>query len=178
MQLFWLNIFNVTDTRSSAINEKTCDILGTTAVLINDLKQKRQKDYVFSWDKALQSEGDSGIKLQYLHCRLCSLEKNCEVAIPNFCDPLLLSEEIVGEVVRELATFEEVLNRALIENEACIIVNYLFRLAKYVNRMFNELKVKNVDQDLGSQRLLVFHSARIVLKKALEILGVKPLHEM
>lgn len=98
--------------------------------------------------------------------------------MPDFCDPALLSEEIVGEVIRELAMFEEVLNRALIENEACVIVNYLFRLAKYVNRMFNELKVKNVDQDLGSQRLLVFRSARIVLKKSLKILGVKPLYEM
>lgn len=146
--------------------------------MINDLKQRRQKDYIFDWDKALQSEGDSGIKLQYLHCRLWSLEKNSGVAIPQLCEPECLTEEIVGEVIKEVARFEDILNKSLTENEACIIVNYLFRLAKLVNRMFNELKVKNVNQDLGSQRLLVFHSARIVIKKALEILGVKPLFEM
>lgn len=66
----------------------------------------------------------------------------------------------------------------MIENEACIIVNYLFRVARHVNRMFNELKVKNVETDFGSQRLLVFHSARLVIKTALEIVGVKPLYEM
>ncbi|CAH0717437.1 unnamed protein product, partial [Brenthis ino] len=166
------------NTRNAAINDETCDILGTTAVVINDLKQRRQKDYVFDWDKALQSEGDSGIKLQYLHCRLWSLEKNSGVAIPQLCEPECLTEEIVGEVIKEVARFEDILNKSLTENEACIIVNYLFRLAKLVNRMFNELKVKNVNQDLGSQRLLVFHSARLVIKKALEILGVKPVFEM
>ncbi|XP_046978839.1 probable arginine--tRNA ligase, mitochondrial isoform X2 [Vanessa cardui] len=166
------------NTRTTAVNEETCDILGTTAVLINDLKQRRQKDYVFDWDRALQSEGDSGIKLQYLHCRLWSLEKNTGVTIPTFCNPDCLTEEIIGEVVAELARFEEILNQSLKEKEACIIVNYLFRLARHVNRMFNELNVKNVDKDLGSQRLLVFHSARIVIKRGLEILGVKPLCEM
>ncbi|XP_073967397.1 arginyl-tRNA synthetase, mitochondrial isoform X2 [Choristoneura fumiferana] len=166
------------NTRSAAINEETCDILGTTAVIINDLKQKRQKDYTFDWAKALQSEGDSGIKLQYLHCRLWSLEQNCGVAIPQVCEPGLIKEKIVGEVVAELAKFETVLNRSFTEYEACVIVNYLFRLARHVNRMFNELKVKNVDAELAGQRLLVFHAARLIVKSSLEILGVKPLYEM
>lgn len=162
----------------SAMNEETCDILGTTAVLINDLKQKRQKDYAFDWDRALQSEGDSGIKLQYLHCRLWSLEKNCGIHLPETCDPNYLREDIVMDVVSELAKFGDILKKSYEENEACVIVNYLFRLARHVNRMFNELKVKNVDNDTASQRLLVFHSARLTVKTALEILGVKPLYEM
>lgn len=167
-----------TDTRSTAMDEATCDILGTTAVIINDLKQKRQRDYVFEWDKALQSEGDSGIRLQYLHCRLWSLEKNCGVRIPNECTPGCLPEPIVSNVIAELAKFDDILNRAKNEHEACVIVNYLFRLARHVNRMFNELNVKNVDANLASQRLLVFHCARLVVKNGLEILGVKPLYEM
>ncbi|CAG9791781.1 unnamed protein product [Diatraea saccharalis] len=166
------------NTRASAMNDKTCEILGTTAVIINDLKQRRQKDYVFEWDKALQSEGDSGIKLQYLHCRLWSLENNCGLTLPDVCEPNILTEEIVGVVVAELAKFENVLSRALNENEACILVSYLFRLARHVNRMFNELKLKNVDRDLATQRLLVFHSARLVVKTGLEVLGVQPLYEM
>lgn len=166
------------DTRSSAMNDQTCDILGTTAVVINDLKQRRQKDYVFDWDRALQSEGDSGIKLQYLHCRLWSLEKNCGVSLPHTCDPKYLTEEVVGDVIAEVARFEDIMYRALLENEACIIVNYLFRLARHVNRMFNELKVKNVEPDMAAQRLLVYHTSRLVVKTGLEILGVKPLYEM
>lgn len=160
------------------MNEETCDILGTTAVIINDLKQRRLKDYIFDWDRALQTEGDSGIKLQYLHCRLWSLEQNCGITLPQICDPLYLQEEVVGDVIAEIAKFEHILSRALLENEACIIVNYLFRLARHVNRMINELKVKNVDPDLAGQRLQVYHSARTIVQTGLQILGVTPLNEM
>ena len=45
------------------------DILATTAVIVNDLKQKRVRNYVFMWENALHSKGDSGIKLQYTHAR-------------------------------------------------------------------------------------------------------------
>lgn len=176
--LFSMNFSLSTDTRSAAMDEVTCDTLGTTAVIINDLKQKRQRDYVFEWDRALQSEGDSGIKLQYLHCRLWSLEKNCGVAITDQCSPEYLQEPIVSDVIAELAKFDDMLLRAKNEYEACIIVNYLFRLSRQVNRMFNELNVKNVEPDLAAQRLLVFYSARQVVKRGLEILGVQPLFEM
>ncbi|VVC92264.1 probable arginine--tRNA ligase, mitochondrial [Leptidea sinapis] len=166
------------NTRTSAMNDETCDILGSTAVIINDLKQRRQKDYEFSWDKALQSEGDSGVKLQYLHCRLKSLENNSEVPVPDFCNPECLPEEIIGDVIAELARFDDILKKAYEENEACILVNYLFRLSRYVNKMFNKIIVKGESNDVASQRLLVFYCARQVLKTSLNILGIKPLYEM
>ncbi|CAK1551580.1 unnamed protein product [Leptosia nina] len=166
------------NTRKSAINKETCDILGTTAVIINDLKQRRKKDYIFDWSRALQTEGDSGIKLQYLHCRLWSLEKNSGAVLPDFCEPDLLDEEIIGDIVTELAKFDNVLQRAYYEQEACILVNYLFKLSRYVNRMFNEVKVKGSSDDLASQRLLVYYCVRRVVNTSLKILGVKPLYEM
>ncbi|CAF4949584.1 unnamed protein product [Pieris macdunnoughi] len=166
------------NTRPTAINEETCDILGITAVLINDLKQRRTKDYEFDWNRALQSDGDSGIKLQYLHCRLWSLEQNSGAIIPDFCDPNFLDEDIIAVVVAELAKFDNVLKRACEEKEACIIVNYLFKLSRHVNRMFNEVKVKGSGEEQASQRLLVFYCVRKVLNTSLKILGVKPLYEM
>ncbi|CAH0668777.1 unnamed protein product [Spodoptera exigua] len=166
------------NTRTGAMNDETCDILGTSAVLINDLKQKRLKDYTFSWDKALQTEGDSAIKLQYLHCRLWSLEQNCGVSLPDTCEAECLSEEVIGDVIAELAKFDSILQKSLEEYEACIVVNYLFRLARHVNRMFNEVRVKDVNSDLAAQRLLVFYCSRLVLKTALTILGIRPLKEM
>ncbi|XP_022829634.1 probable arginine--tRNA ligase, mitochondrial [Spodoptera litura] len=166
------------NTRTGAMNEETCDILGTSAVLINDLKQKRLKDYTFSWEKTLQTEGDSAIKLQYLHCRLWSLEQNCGVSLPDSCEAECLSEEVIGDVIAELAKFENTLQKSLEEYEACILVNYLFRLTRHVNRMFNEVRVKDVNSDLAAQRLLVFYCSRIVLKTALQILGIRPLKEM
>lgn len=35
-------------------NTDVADVLGISAIIINDLKQKRKKDYNFSWESALQ----------------------------------------------------------------------------------------------------------------------------
>jgi arginyl-tRNA synthetase len=35
-------------------NERTADILGTSAVIISDLKQRRKRSYEFDWNRALQ----------------------------------------------------------------------------------------------------------------------------
>jgi len=35
-------------------DNEVADILGISAIIINDLKQKRKKDYNFSWESALQ----------------------------------------------------------------------------------------------------------------------------
>lgn len=35
-------------------NPQITDTLAVTSVIIHDLKQRRQKDYVFNWDDALQ----------------------------------------------------------------------------------------------------------------------------
>lgn len=64
----------------------TDDILGMSAVIINDLKQRRQRDYEFDWNKLLQVNGDTGIKLQYTHCRLCSLVKNTGIQPASFVE--------------------------------------------------------------------------------------------
>lgn len=35
-------------------DDEVTDVLGVSAIIINDLKHKRKKDYNFSWDSALQ----------------------------------------------------------------------------------------------------------------------------
>merc|ERR1711991_900677 len=72
--------------------EGTADIVGLSAVVIQDLTAKRGKDYVFEWDRVTSFEGDTGPYLQYAHARLCSIEEKalaangwkCEELKPNF----------------------------------------------------------------------------------------------
>jgi arginyl-tRNA synthetase len=52
-------------------NEKTADILGTSAVIINDLKQRRQRDYEFDWNRALQVKYSS-VMIFYEHTDIYS----------------------------------------------------------------------------------------------------------
>lgn len=73
-------------------------------------------------------KGDTGIKLQYTHCRLCSLEKNCGAIAAPECIPEILKEQEILDLLKELAKFHAVLYAAKEQLEASILVVYLFHL--------------------------------------------------
>ncbi|XP_071574091.1 probable arginine--tRNA ligase, mitochondrial isoform X2 [Temnothorax nylanderi] len=159
-------------------SDKSSDILGISAMIVNDLKRKRQRDYTFDWNTAFDLKGDTGVKLQYTHCRLVSLERNCGAVLTLECEPSLLQEDIVDDLVVLIAKFEEVVLKSYEEIEPCILTAYLFNLSNAINKAFSLLKVKDELPDLASQRLLLFHVTRNVLAQGMKLLGLIPLEEM
>ncbi|KAL3284402.1 hypothetical protein HHI36_018563 [Cryptolaemus montrouzieri] len=159
-------------------DSETSDILGVSCVIINDLKQRRQRDYDFNWEKVLQVQGDTGIKLQYVHCRLHSLEENCGVKLPPQLVPEVLVEPEVTNLIKSVAKFQDILYRTEEQFEACILVTYLFHLCNDINKALKVLKVKGADPDIGAQRLLLLVKSRDVLHAGMSILGLKPLKKM
>ncbi|ETN68045.1 arginyl-tRNA synthetase [Anopheles darlingi] len=171
------------NTKKSAVdNPEVWDILGTSAVIINDLKQRRMKDYDFDWSKVLRMEGDSGIKLQYTHCRLASLLRSSQTTHDlgcTECDGRLLVEPEACDLICQIANFEPVCSQAQELSEACIVVNYLFRLCKSVNLALKTLPIKH-EQNAQKrfQRIVLFSRAQTVLRTGMELLGLRPLEEM
>ncbi|XP_050077427.1 probable arginine--tRNA ligase, mitochondrial [Anopheles maculipalpis] len=171
------------NTKTSSIDDpEVSEILGTSAVIINDLKQRRIKDYNFDWAKILRMEGDSGIKLQYTHCRLASLlrtQSTSEEMQHIQCDGLSLMEPEALDLVCQLANFKPICYQAQESAEACILVAYLFRLCKSINQALKSLPVKQEsDQKKREQRILLYSRAKLALHTGLELLGIRPLNEM
>jgi len=50
--------------------ERVSESLGVAAVFIQDMKEHRQHNYAFSWERMLSLNGDTGVFLQYTHARL------------------------------------------------------------------------------------------------------------
>lgn len=75
-----------------------------------------------------QLKGDTGVKLQYTHCRLINLKLNCGAILPSECEPSLLREEVVDELIVLIAKFEEIVLKSYEEMEPCILTGYLFHL--------------------------------------------------
>ncbi|XP_019762584.2 probable arginine--tRNA ligase, mitochondrial isoform X1 [Dendroctonus ponderosae] len=169
-------------TKVPITDEKTSDILGISCVIINDLKQRRQKDYDFDWDTILQVKGDTGIKLQYTHCRLTSLEENAGAIPATVCNSEILKEEEVTILLKQMAKFQDVLHIANEQLEASVLVTYLFHLcnrcSNHISKALKRLQVKGMDPEVASQRLLLFNTAREVLKNGMTILGLTPLKKM
>ncbi|XP_074114673.1 arginyl-tRNA synthetase, mitochondrial isoform X2 [Cotesia typhae] len=161
------------------LNDQSTDILGISAIIINDLKQRRLRDYNFDWNTALDMKGETGIKLQYTHCRLTNLKDNCcEVIVPDECDPSLLKEPIVDELIRIIAQFDEAVIASYQTLEACYLVKYLFNLSHAVNRTLEQLRVKDQPKDIASQRLLLYEVAKNILYTGMKLLGLRPLNKM
>ena len=73
-------------------------------------------------------KGDSGIKLQYTHCRLCSLGELSGATLVTECDSALLKEPEVDQLILLISQFDEVVLKSYEELEPCILTNYLFHL--------------------------------------------------
>ncbi|EFN87805.1 Probable arginyl-tRNA synthetase, mitochondrial [Harpegnathos saltator] len=160
------------------LTDNSSDILGISAMMINDLKKDRQRDYTFDWDAAFDLKGNTGVKLQYTHCRLVNLERNCGAILTSECEPSLLQEEVVDDLILLIAKFDEVILKSYKEMEPCVLTAYLFKLSNTVNRAFKTLRVKDEPTDVASQRLLLFHVAKNVLAQGMRLLGLTPLEKM
>ena len=92
----------------------------------------------------VQDKGDTGIRLQYTHSRLHSLEKMCGVRLPENLESLnmnLIQEpEMIG-LLRDLGKFRQVLQDSHNQLEPCILVRYLFDL-RYLQTNSLDLKKK------------------------------------
>lgn len=164
----------------SQCGEEVAEVLGSSAVIINDLKQIRTRHYDFDWDRALQVNGDTGIKLQYTHCRLCSLVENCDnINVAGEIESRLLAEREAQLLLHEIIKYPEVILYASDSLESSGLVNYLFKLCHATSKALKVLPVKTCqDSSVASQRLLLFVTARDVLRHGLEILGLKVLNKM
>ncbi|KAA0202026.1 hypothetical protein HAZT_HAZT009609 [Hyalella azteca] len=155
------------------------DALALSAIVVADLRQRRHRDYDFSWQAALRSTGDTGVRLQYTHCRLVQLEQNCGVAL-NLDAQLqsLASEPAALACVALIAKYEEILYEFHESLEPYILVSYLFKLSHSINKALYKLKVRDAPRDVAEARLALFVAARHTLAAGLTLLGLQPLDKM
>lgn len=162
--------------------EKTADVLGMTAVKIQDMTGKRINDYNFDWNRMLSFEGDTGPYLQYNHTRLCSVERKVQetdgLVLSEPLDPSglrldLLAEPKARDLVMLLAQWPEVVRRALDDLQPSTIVQYCFKLCHSISSAWEVLIVKGQERDLALARLFAYRCARDVLSAAMRLLTLQ-----
>lgn len=158
--------------------DTVADQLAMSAILIQDMKSKRNKDYEFSWDRMTDARGDTGVFLQYAHARACGIERKSGIAIDPDCDFSILKEKEAFNLVQSIAQFPETVESAFATLEPCTIVNYLFKLSHATSAASTCLRVKDMDPDVSKARMLLFWSARATLRNGLHLLGIKPIEQM
>ena len=136
------------------------------------LKEHRNTDIVFNWDKILDLKGDSGPYLQYTYARLASIKKKAGGA--GKADFSNLGKEIELSLMKKLVKFPEAVAMAAQNNLSNILTLYLYELCNLVNGFYESSPVlQEEDEKIKNARLALVDLTSRVLEKGLGLLGIK-----
>ncbi|NXF66885.1 SYRM protein, partial [Ciccaba nigrolineata] len=157
---------------------ETAEKVGLAALIIQDFQGLLSSDYQFSWDRALQSRGDTGVFLQYTHARLHSLEQMHGNEQLTDINVVCLQEPDAISVLQHLLRYDEVLYRSSQDLQPKHIVSYLLTLSHLAAVAHKTLPVKGSAPELAQARLCLFQAARSVLANGMKLLGITPVTQM
>ena len=163
------------------IDEKSPDLenkdevarqVGLGAVVFFDLYNNRIKDIDFTWERALNFDGETGPYVQYTHARACSvLRKAGSVdAAPDFN---ALTDPFSQDVVRLVEQFPDILKSAVNRSEPSMVTRFAVDLAQAFNKFYYENKVMVDDLGTRAARLTLTDVTRQTLKQALYLIGIE-----
>uniref|UniRef100_A0A8C0G326 Probable arginine--tRNA ligase, mitochondrial n=1 Tax=Chelonoidis abingdonii TaxID=106734 RepID=A0A8C0G326_CHEAB len=157
---------------------ETAEKIGLAALIIQDFKGLLSSDYQFSWDRVLQSRGDTGVFLQYTHARLHSLEQMYRNGQSTDINTACLQDPQAISVLQHLLRYDEVLYKSSEDLQPKHIVSYLLMLSHLAAVAHKTLPVKGSAPELAQARLRLFQAARSVLANGMKLLGIMPVTQM
>jgi len=158
--------------------EHAADVVGMSAVIVQDLSAKRRKNYDFNWERMTAFEGETGPYLQYSHARLCSIMRKAGVGLHADADLSLLVEPQAAHLLAQIAKYPQALEMSLNTSEPVALLGGLFDICRAINSAVVAMKVKGSEEKLAAARQLLFEVARITLSNGMRMLGLTPLERM
>ena len=136
------------------------------------------KPVVFTWDRVLDFEKNSAPYIQYSHARARSILRKASRE-PGNPDYSLLKAPIERDIVLKLARFPQVFVDAAENLRPHAIANFANALADKFNVFYTKLPViKAKPPELSDARLALVDATIIVLRNALNLLGIEAPEKM
>ncbi len=151
---------------------KVAEFVGIGAVRYALVEVDPAKPVEFNWDRVLNFEKNSAPYIQYSHARACSILRKASRK-PEKPSYSLLKEKLEQELVLALAEFPEVFTEAADFLKPNLIADYANSLADKFNTFYNAFPViKAKPRGLSDARLALVDAVRIVLRNALNLIGI------
>lgn len=166
--------------RYGKIDLKAAKIIAYGAIKYSILKVSAEKNVVFNWEQALSFEGESAPYIQYAYVRISSIlrKSKAEKSLLKRDFSANLKEKEESELIKMLASFANVSEKACNELKPHLIANYLYSLAQKFNEYYHLHQILKAEQKTKDARLLLISSVRQVISNGLELLGIKTLERM
>ena len=122
--------------------DETAREVGIGAVIFNELSNYRIKDYVFSWDKVLNFEGETGPYVQYTHARACSILRNAGEAVMASAkegfDASRITSDSAHALIKLIYEMPEVIAEAGEKYEPSIVTRHIVDIAQAFNKFYHD----------------------------------------
>ncbi|MGI0141440.1 MAG: arginine--tRNA ligase [Candidatus Micrarchaeales archaeon] len=147
------------------------------AIKFEFLKFPPESEIIFSWERALTFDGDTGPYCTYTYARATRvLEKSGKRK-----EPATDFEKVEGaedfELVRLIGSFGEVAQRAATEYKPNLITDYALNLSSQFSKFYEKMPILKGGEAMEI-RLAITEATRQTLGNALRLLGIEPIERM
>jgi len=159
--------------------DETARQVGIGAVIFNELSNNRIKDYVFSWDKVLDFNGETGPYVQYTYARCASVLRNAgeEAAAKAMDMANIKAEYITSDSAYELAKLLYALPQTVIDAgekyEPSVVTRHIVNIAQGFNRFYHDEHILVDNEDEKVAKLALVAATKTAIKNGLALLGME-----
>ena len=164
----------ILEEKNPALENKdaVAETVGVGAVVFGALCNNKIKDITFSYDKALNFDGETSVYVQYTCARAASvLNKAQTEGLAGGAAPAAVGDAEF-ELVKLLAEFPAAVLQAAERYEPSIISRFCLDAAKLYNKFYLDCKILQAEGEVRAFRLSLTQAALTVLKTGLGLLGI------
>lgn len=152
--------------------EDVAEKVGVGAVIFSTLYNNRIKDMVFTYDKVLNFEGETGPYVQYTNARCLSVLNKVGRYDGAEADYSAIDDDESAYIITLLEKFTDVLRDVVSKNEPCILARYLVDLAQSYNKFYLVDKIAGEPVPVMTARAMLTEATHIVIEEGLRLLGI------
>ena len=152
------------------------EAIGIGAIKYADLSHDPQTLIVFTWEKALALDGNSGPYLQYAFARISSLLDKYAAQVPG-TDPLknkvTVGSDVEKALLLKLLQFPATVQRAAEAYKPSVLADYLFSLAQIYSSFYQRSPVLKAEPAVRDSRIALCALTARALGEGLHLLGIR-----
>lgn len=159
------------------------NVVGHGAIKYADLSQNRTSDYVFSYEKMVAMQGNTGAYLQYSYARTQAIFARAKVDLGELRSrntAVLFQEEAERQLAIQLLRFQEALEETIVDYRPNLLANYLYQLAKSFAAFYSDCPIlkEGVSVEARDSRLLLCDLVARTMQSGLSLLGIQIVEKM
>lgn len=115
--------------------------------------------------------------VQYAHARICSILKEVE-NIEMLENYETINSKQAYNILVKLHQFKEVVEKSALKRMPHLITNYVYELSELFHIYYTYEKIITNDKKKTKERILLIKAVKIIIKNALNLIGVEALEKM